>query len=383
MLIRHLSTTHTGGAGIAARRLNESLNGNGVHSEFFAIKNSSYSLNDKEFIINRNTNLKLKGKINSYFANSISNEVFFSLQSTDAIKLDNYVTNDNTILHLHNWFNLVSLNNITRFLQKRGKLVLTLHDERLLTGGCHYVFDCSMYRNGCKTCPKLPRGLNRFTFREKNHVKKLLELISRENTLCNLIVPSKWLLKRVIDSNLVDPNKILFVPNSLGKIKFQFHDRDQLSHSSKIVIGFAALQNSFLKGFDLLEKLRLHLRKSDKFIFVNLNESKDKELFWKKIDILFVPSRLDNSPNVIHEAKIRGIPIVASDVGGITELMNKEFDRVFDVRKFDMRLIESFFIELKDPKHLDHQINMKNQFAEYTDMSTKKHIEIYNLMIEK
>ena len=50
------------------------------------------------------------------------------------------------------------------------------------------------------------------------------------------------------------------------------------------------------------------------------------EKFYSSIDILLVLSRMDNSPNVIHEAHSVGIPVIATKIGGISELLNDEYD---------------------------------------------------------
>ena len=39
-----------------------------------------------------------------------------------------------------------------------------------------------------------------------------------------------------------------------------------------------------------------------------------------------MPSRGDNSPNVIHEAKQFGLPIIATDVGGNNELVKNDYN---------------------------------------------------------
>jgi glycosyltransferase involved in cell wall biosynthesis len=62
-----------------------------------------------------------------------------------------------------------------------------------------------------------------------------------------------------------------------------------------------------------------------------LNSTDKNETFWNLIDYLLVPSVLDNSPNVIHEAKILGIPVIATKVGGIGELLNLHYDYEVDL----------------------------------------------------
>ena len=54
----HLSTTHTGGAGLAARRLNQSLNILGVESVFLALSRLDFQVKLNEVSIKRNFTTK-------------------------------------------------------------------------------------------------------------------------------------------------------------------------------------------------------------------------------------------------------------------------------------------------------------------------------------
>ena len=91
--------------------------------------------------------------------------------------------------------------------------------------------------------------------------------------------------------------------------------------------------SSYIKGGDFLSKLQsFFLLQASKIQIVNLKNATDQIVdFWAKIDLLLVPSRADNSPNVILEAKSLGIPILGSDVGGIPEMLQNESDHLFSL----------------------------------------------------
>jgi glycosyltransferase involved in cell wall biosynthesis len=106
--------------------------------------------------------------------------------------------------------------------------------------------------------------------------------------------------------------------------------------------------------------------------------------FWSKIDYLLVISRADNSPNVIHEAKQRGVPIIASKVGGITELLDSHFDVGLELSD----CTESSLLDVLKSligKELNSSLrkSMQSRYHAYSNSSVADHISLYeNLFAE-
>lgn len=73
-----------------------------------------------------------------------------------------------------------------------------------------------------------------------------------------------------------------------------------------------------LKG--LVERMAKRLPRSVRFDF--MGEVEDVEEFLSLYDLLVLPSRLDGRPLVVMEALSMGIPVVASRVGGLPELVH-------------------------------------------------------------
>ena len=95
------------------------------------------------------------------------------------------------------------------------------------------------------------------------------------------------------------------------------------------------------------------------------------------IDVLLVPSRADNSPNIIHEAKRMGLPVIASLVGGISELLEPDFDEPIPAQNLDA---DSILRLLKNWETKDRELNLKNMqsnFEAYTGSSIQDHISLY------
>jgi glycosyltransferase involved in cell wall biosynthesis len=123
-----------------------------------------------------------------------------------------------------------------------------------------------------------------------------------------------------------------FTPNSHPKPEKLFN------------IGVASVDSSSpLKGADLIPEILTKLKLEHiSFNLLELAQFPKTQSgymqFWNDIDCLLVLSRADNSPNVIHEARIAGVPIIATNVGGIPELIDSSHDFLFD---FDEHLIDS------------------------------------------
>jgi glycosyltransferase involved in cell wall biosynthesis len=195
-------------------------------------------------------------------------------------------------------------------------------------------------------------------------------------------------LEEACSSRVLKEQTIVFIPNTLST---DYRLRAKLNRPARkhnqFTIGVASLNKSdLLKGSDIIEEIRAHYLRDPFIDFSYLNDfsSEDYEEFWGSISCLLVPSRGDNSPNVIHEAKLRGIPVVASDVGGISELLHQGYD--FRVEKDKLCL--AGFVEGLDTMRKreftdrDKEL-MLESFNSYTENSMNSLIVTYENLIEK
>jgi len=331
----HIATSHTGGAGIAARRLNLQLNLLGVHSSFYALNRKSYSCELYEYKLKKRLHyspLRVFATCLGVLTKRIS---FFSIYSSPGISLRSLKrlsSNKNTIYHIHNWFNIFSINQLGKLVKSGLPIVLTMHDQRLMTGGCHNSVNCRHFLVGCQSCPEFSSLLS---CQIERNARKFIALFSSRNDTLSFIAPSKYMQKEAKKSLILRNQNVVFIPNIvphdfLGK---EF-TRDRKAGKSEIVVGIANLDISDpLKGGDLINQLvkQIHENKLPiRVLFlVNFKNGNEKK-FWSAIDCLLLPSRADNSPNVLHEAKILGIPVIATSVGGIPEMLVENFDISLD-----------------------------------------------------
>jgi len=332
MNLLHIATGKNGGARLAAEQLVliQKAYGNNVTlipgSEFTDISNSVYR---KKYLQSKTSTMIQK----------ILTKPGFGLFSTVSIsKIANYELDMKKldIIHIHNWFNQINIKDI-KTLSKRYYLVFTLHDERLATGGCHYTFNCSKYLQGCKTCPGVRTGK---IFVEKN--KKNLDQIFSEIKNYGVITPSNWILAKHNSQSVIQNAKtVVTIPNitDFGK-QLNIDTRKSEERNRYEIIFVASDINQPVKGLNLLINSLNSIARNYPEIHLNIvgkgilntkidfshkfhgfldKDSLNKLL--KKSNFCVVPSLMDNLPSVIIEAMRNECIVLASNVGGISELI--------------------------------------------------------------
>ena len=387
--VAHFSSGHEGGAGLAARRLNLALNVCGVDSKFFAISTKKYRTELYEYQIPRNRFQKSLSRSITYLQQNLKTKYFFSLMSFSLLNvrfIKSQKLNTSTILHFHNWYNLISQKNILKLANSGFKVVLTMHDERFYTGGCHYSFDCNGFQKDCANCPELTYLLSKIP---KKNLQRITVESRKTKPKIHLIAPSMWIKERAIKSKLLRDFDIKFIPNTVGpKLEANCQNKS-FTYSNLITIGIASFDiHAYIKGFDTIRELEdLISQKYQEFRIIylkNIEEEKFEEKFWHKIDFLLVPSKVDNSPNVIHEAKMYGVPVIATITGGITELLNFQYDIPISVDKLSGNEIISRirnWIQLTPEAIKKNRELMQSQFRSYSGDSVVAHINYYKEII--
>ncbi len=149
---------------------------------------------------------------------------------------------------------------------------------------------------------------------------------------------------------------------------------------------------NYRKGFDLLDnaiyqdknkkKIRIILAgkfnetdktkiKSNFIMLGEINSEKKKAQLYNFVDLLAIPSRLDNLPNVGLEAHSCGTPIVGFKVGGVPEIV-KHKKTGYLVNPFSLKsFIKGIFYVMKNQKRLSKNSIKKSKIWSPKIISTK------------
>ena len=247
----------TGGAAVAANRLMNALNNNGVKAKMLVINKQTESIcvaTAGTHIINRIHFLyeRLIIWLKNFFQRKNLFTVSIANSGVDITKTMEFKEAD--IIHLQ-WINqgMLSLKDLRKIITSGKHIVWTMHDMWECTGICHYAFGCENYKSGCGNCffLRFPgnKDLSSSIFRKK------LKILKDSNI--KFVAVSNWLADIASKSPLMYGHTTSVIPNSISLSKFKLKDRtdsrNKLSLPNKYIITFGAARlDTPIKGLNYL-----------------------------------------------------------------------------------------------------------------------------------
>ncbi len=205
---------------------------------------------------------------------------------------------------------------------------------------------------------------------------KIYERICR--TLFNspdvIISPSQWLLDYYRRRGFFNGSKLSVLPNpvifkkvkkqqeaedSSGKIKLLY--AGQLENLKGIVFLIEACKKIKLSNWQLLiigagsleDKVKALVEGDNRFYFIGRLEHDQLIDFYRQVDLTIVPSLCyENSPTVIYESLVANVPVIASDIGGIPEIIKDDYNGFTFAPGNEKNLIEVLEHFLSHPENI-------------------------------
>ena len=370
--ILFISEADSGGAGLACKRLSQSLNrySNSYRSEVLVRCNpiscdSTYKIKAENTIelLYAKSQLRISRKISSVASKLYHSQATVAWPRTG---LPRYIHNNfpkASVVHLHSiGSSLISLSELSSI---KKPLEWTLHDEWPTHGCLHYSHiplfpkpEAGYDRNQeylenvpfhlfCKFKPAILRELESIIRRKSESRLRCVDLF---------ISPSQWLADKV-RSNITSFNpKIAVLPNPIDCSfwmpvnKAKARAELGMRHDAMYILYVGTHLSDPRKGHDLLKRASFLLRSADNksvssshirlavigpsypvdaseygLEIDQLNAAIDEASMrraYSACDILCIPSLADNLPNVGTEAQACGLPVVCFDTGGLPELVD-------------------------------------------------------------
>jgi glycosyltransferase involved in cell wall biosynthesis len=407
MKVLHITTSSKGGAGIAALRLHEALCKNEVVSGFLSANltiDFKNELVDDFFFKYKKPSVvkKIQSKFKKYL---FSSERQKSIQYFDAIKgklqfevatlpFSNFRIHDHPlvqeadIIHLHWVGDLLDYPSFFNHCQK--PIVWTLHDQNPFQGLFHYKND------------ELQNAGIIASF--DNKMKQIKATSVQQIKRGAIISPSKWLLAEAKASDFFSSFLKECIPNAIDLDVFKPQDttalrkENGLKEDDFIILFVADKVNNYRKGFDLFKEALSHFEKTPITIVVigkiempildylnmkflgKINAQDTMAKWYSLADVILLPSREDNLPNVILEAFACGTPLIGFAVGGIAEHIKPNHTGILadEISGLSLAKAIQLFYETKD----NYKSESIRKYAE-TNFSLKKQAEAYRKVYDQ
>ena len=297
--------------------------------------------------------------------------------------------------------------------QIKQPLVWTLHDMWAFTGGCHYSYDCDRYRQSCGNCPQLhsqrEHDLSRQIWQQKFKYWQNMDV--------QIVTPSHWLAKCAGSSTLFTNLAIEVIPNGLDLGIYKPIDRQlarqilNLPLNSKLILfGAMSATSDRRKGLHLLQPALQKLHKDLDITEVptetpieilimgasqpkspldfgrtthylgKLSDDATLALIYSAADVFVAPSLQDNLANTVLEAIACGLPVVAFDIGGMSDMITHQHNgylaKPFDTDDFSKGI--SWILEDSDRyQRLSHHAREKAEREFSQELQAKRYLSLF------
>lgn len=339
MRVLHLTATTHGGAGLAAVRLHRALRDIDVDSvlgtRFVA----------EEFEEDRSVHkfeIPMRSKVASRVLREMnvrlnrSEDTYLSVLQLETLRHADVRKFEPDIVHLHNGYNFSSWKTVQAIRGLGAAPVITLHDQRWFTGGCHYSLECEGFRSTCTKCPQVPRSFQIAPALEHQRVTRM----ANKSGAIAVISPSAWLTRLAKVSTVFKDKDVVHIPNCLPLEAYTSSNSESARLRFDIADDQLVIACLSRKRPQLLREIINELKESsmanrvtfltvgsgfatdgpiDVISLDTLKTERERLNFWAAADVAMHLTAADNFPNAIIEALAVGTPVVVPDIGGAGE----------------------------------------------------------------
>lgn len=330
----HLSDMPSGGAAVAANRLVQALQGGKeleVERWVFG-KSEVAGLSVRQIALEKNHSKSFFERVVRVFSRKAARSLQRRRQSEALLAAITERQPD--ILHLHNLHACALRHDDLELIPPNVHLIWTMHD-------C-WPFAPWAYRWQAENGADEIQGAERRPETEGAPARTRF-FSRRRNTI--MVSPSRWLALQAENTGSTDI-RVEVIPNGVPADIFAPVSKREAKavlglDPSKIWLGLSAASFDRRKGADILMDAMAILHRPDLGIVLwgnrkdisvpesvqifsagYVREENRQALLYSACDLFVCPSRIDNLPNTVLESMACGTPVIASDVGGIPEMVH-------------------------------------------------------------
>ena len=351
-VILHLSSIDYGGAYDYTRNIHQNLISIGYQSYIVVVDKLITPDDDVLYIPQSKIPIfeRIKRKIHWTFMNYVHPHIekkYDGSTLTERITLHNpldllKVLPQNPDYIFVHWVGGFANAKYVRDLQKitNARVFYVMIDQAILSGACHYPWDCKGYQSGCKNCKMTSSKILKFFIR-RNFLFKEQYLVKEKN----VIYPTTFDYNRLQKSFLWKDAKTYKLIEAIDENLFHpIVDKKTIRRSfnipegKKVVFMGSTYLNETRKGMSILIDAIKRLSRSDIIFLVagkeNLPPTKQKLIYaghltmerlaqaYQIADVFVCPSLEDSGPQMINMSIMSGTPVVAFEMGVALDIVN-------------------------------------------------------------
>lgn len=354
MNIIHFSTNDTGGAAIGTRCISNALASQG-HNSIMIVK-EQYDEQSDVIKIKRNSTLDLINKITKpilqrtkYRPVKWDERGFYhqlTFVSNTFKEVIDTIPFEPDLIVLH-WVQGFLNEHLIKQLYQHYKVpvIWTLQDFAPMTGGCHYTWDCTNFKDGCGNCEAINSHKKKdISYQKIKHKQKQFKDINMGimtlSTNSRKLTEESTLFKGLLHENFLYTTEILDLPS-----KEELRDTFQIPKDKFVVLFGAQAANNPNKGIqpfiEELNRLYKDVAEEQKekllFLIIGFNGEKiqkklkfssqvagfisDKKTLLSHFalaDVFASPSLQETGPQTVIESISYGVPVVGFDNVGLS-----------------------------------------------------------------
>ena len=329
MTIQIVSFSSSGGAGNVAKTLVEGFSKIGLDSRLITATSSNLRANPLG-----SPSLTISAAKDAYLHKAPRWNSLISLSRDRHSLLDERLPASE--LTIFRWMNGLLGHRFLEANPDLGNLVWGLDDMNPFTGVCHYSGSCRGFESDCSGCPAVR---NPFGGLVEINLERKINLADRHKP--TYVAPTDWIHGEFQKSQLGQERDSKKILNPLQSRFFE-SQQEVVSNSNrlKFLIVAANLDDPTKGVWDVMDSLNRFLDKphveltmvgrySNKLAssirranFTGPLDSGSVMQQMRAHDVLLVPSLSENAGTVVAEAASQGLPTIAREVGGMTEMTN-------------------------------------------------------------
>jgi len=288
--------------------------------------------------------------------NTTGHHLFYKNEKYPPVRINKIlkkIRHDYDILIIYFWQDLLSYRTVEAIydrMSKKPKVVFLCADYSVMTGGCHFMLDCTNYKKGCGNCPMLGKYANDNDFTAKNveyriRVNEKIRPVVISNTYMQTFLRQSPVMKSgarlaygsmILDLNFYkemnqkECRKSLGISDNKFVILFgcqNFHEErkgmrylidalsalfEKISEEERENVMLISIGHSSKS----LEKLLMFKHKHFGYV-----HSCELPQFYSAANVFVSPSIDDAGPSMVNQSIACGTPVVSFDIGTASEVI--------------------------------------------------------------